>query len=155
MYIRSFTNVMCHVSIKSFLNINLFLHAETTVNWLEKQQEHWLPGQQNSPPVLLGNLLNPWQPHLHCSLAECGVLNSREVLISPHSPECPSGCSYQISVSRNVEGLPFFFISQHDSLHKPRQHQGTSQQQECFGHDGRKLSERKDQGNVDDQRGSN
>ena len=36
MYIRSFTNVMCHVSIKSFLNINLFLHTETNVNWLEK-----------------------------------------------------------------------------------------------------------------------
>ena len=101
--------------------------------------EHWLLGQQNLPLVLLGNLLNLWQPRLHC-LAECGVHNSREVLISPHSPECPSGCSYQISVSRNVEGLPFFFISQHDSLHKPMQHQGTSQQQECFGHGGRKLN---------------
>ena len=67
---------------------------------------------------------------------------------------CLKSSKKQISVSRNVEGLPFFFISQHDSLHKPREHQGASQQQECFGHGGRKLSERKDQGNVDDRRGS-
>lgn len=37
-------------------------------------------------------------------------------------------------------------------MHKPKLHQGNSQQQECSGHCGRKLSERKDQGNVNGQR---